>query len=411
MANDDRDDAAALGRYADHILDATGSHEPFVGDLDPALVATVRLLQTTGRRPAPAGARARVWNRLAAKASTGSCDPTIPDQKEVPMNATLQPLRYYPTRGDREAMTMGRRQPWPLGLVRRVSTGVATAALLAVTLAAIVAAYALPGGDSEGSRSVITSPATSQPGAVPTMAGYTIPTSGVIGTSMIRTSQLTFSTEHGLAITLYGWRVALSTSFSLPAGKVAAGSPLAADFVTGGTYRATFDRAVTVSRRGLLGGVIAPGFEAIPAGATVELLPGDSVTYPVGAKRTVANPLATVDLLVKTAMIAPLAESGVATPAPDDLSALLGEVGARIPRGVEARSIGFGTTQPYTIQTDVAAVLYWEAFYSTPDQPLPAPDLGDPNTHRVIGPAAASPGEQAGQDPEYAPSIRWEPRG
>jgi len=96
--------------------------------------------------------------------------------------------------------------------------------------------------------------------------------------------------------TVYG---GASVSFRAPTSPVAG---VAVDFVLDGAYVATFDAVVTVTPA-YVPQVMIPVYTPLAAGEPVELTGDDIVSYEVGTKRTVSNPLAGTPLTLKTVLI------------------------------------------------------------------------------------------------------------
>lgn len=96
--------AAALSRYADHILGPRDAPPMIDPAFDPELTATIRRLAAINQRPAPADVRERVWRQVAPH-TTASSGSSTRDVKGMPMPALTYPL---PGRG-------ARRMPVPSG--------------------------------------------------------------------------------------------------------------------------------------------------------------------------------------------------------------------------------------------------------------------------------------------------------
>jgi len=73
-------------------------------------------------------------------------------------------------------------------------------------------------------------------------------------------------------------------------------SGFALDFVVGGAYQGVFSTQVTISRSGGI-------YEYPAAGTMIELARGDTVSYAIGAKEQMTNPLNAIVLKVKTVVV------------------------------------------------------------------------------------------------------------
>lgn len=75
----------------------------------------------------------------------------------------------------------------------------------------------------------------------------------------------------------------------------------ASDFILDGAYIAEFDAPVLVERTTWV--LDSTPVTVIPAGQQVELVRGDSVSYPLGSKRALTNPMITTALRIKTVYV------------------------------------------------------------------------------------------------------------
>lgn len=146
MDMDDEDRrASALSDFTDALLaGGAPAHSP-AGDLDVELAATVRTLHRLGRRPAPIGARARIWERATtdtasrsgrgARSASGRVHPLVPLPGEALLKSVAEPSRP-PDAAPNKAASPHR--------LRRLGAVAATTGLLAATLVVAVLATRLP---------------------------------------------------------------------------------------------------------------------------------------------------------------------------------------------------------------------------------------------------------------------------
>lgn len=118
------------------------------------------------------------------------------------------------------------------------------------------------------------------------------------------------------AFEMQGWTIDPGQSVSLVATSSTPVRGIGVDIVTGGAYAATFSGPVTVSRTGPLN----TSFEYPAPGTRVELSKGDGVSYALGTRTVISNPLESAPLLFKSLVFAPKLKGGAAaTPAPESI--------------------------------------------------------------------------------------------
>ncbi len=96
---------------------------------------------------------------------------------------------------------------------------------------------------------------------------------------------------------LQSWSLQANASLANQLLETATGAVV--DFVTDGTYSATFSEPVRVGKKGYQG----TRFSTIEPGQPVELVSGDSVTYPLGSLVELRNPLTSREVEFKRGVI------------------------------------------------------------------------------------------------------------
>lgn len=210
--------------------------------------------------------------------------------------------------GKDQRRSPGARHLVPLAPTLRRSAwrSLATAALLVVTLLGAYFAILVP-NDANERPPLASAPARTVPGATPTLAERCETTDWYFGCSvLIQLVGHNFINLPGIdepdrdvrQVQLQGWAIAPGASLvGADAGDAARG--VVVDVVLAGAYVATFDVPVIVSPGGVTNEVI----QYLDAGAMVELVRGDSVSYQLGGLVEVHNPLSGQRVELKRAVI------------------------------------------------------------------------------------------------------------
>lgn len=403
MKRDPRDDPARIARLWDAAIGRGSLNQT---DADHDLLRTVRALHASDDTPLPDTVfahrlEARVKQQWIAQAGNQMVHLSMSPDRELPPS----------TFGHQERSVAN-----PVNRLRaRRFLGVfATIVLILITISGTFLTLDRARDQTDPTPSTIAGAVGTETPGEPD--GY----SEVAAIVNIPKDKIAFASDQGWAVSLYGWELTPDASFTSRPNRTVDDQLVAADIVTGGVYRGAFDTEVTILHRPLIGNVPRADWiwsTDIPAGVTFELMPGEAVIYPAAAQRGVANALGSIPLTLMTVVVGPNS-AAIGTPTVT-LPFYETELTSGLwPEGVEFRYLGFGTTPPVSPDesSQFAATIYLNAITSTPGQPLPQPEFGDPDTHPVIWPADLAPGvagpnDGVGRPPQYGISIRWTPRG
>jgi hypothetical protein len=186
--------------------------------------------------------------------------------------------------------------------------GIATAALLVVTLVGAYFAFLGPQGESGGTPTVpaVAPAASPSPDSAESYLcesadpyfGCAFNALRLVGSGGIWSPNLSDAAREARQVQLQGWAVAPgSTITGIDGSSETTG--VVVDVVLSGIYVATFDVPVVVN----LGGITEGMIQYLDPGTTVELGSGDAVTYQLGGLTDLHNPLSVRRLEFKRAVV------------------------------------------------------------------------------------------------------------
>jgi hypothetical protein len=302
----------------------------------------------------------------------------------IPDNGVVLPIPSATTPGNHTvgSTSADRFIRWP----RMLFAFVATAALLTLTLGGIYLTIVNPESGGPGSHPngsiAAASPGTGTPTGSPSdIAGWYGGTlSGgnrVISHSTFMIQQFPADQLDVSNAQLQSWSLQPGAVMTFEGNETGEIRGLAVDSPTSGTYAAVYDSPVVVSR----GEVNGWSYEQISAGTSIEIDAGDSVTYVLGTKRTISNPLSLTVLEFKSALF----HNNVLPNIPTAVGVAIVVDGD----GTLLRPLGTNTNGP------VVSLMY---NFMRPGYPLPDNLYG---FHLVIGPVAGW------EDPLYQGYTLW----
>jgi hypothetical protein len=251
--------AEALDRYWDAVL--SGSHQAVPAEVDETPVTLIRQLQALGMSPGMEEARGRIWERLTHRSRR--------ELDDMSMNTTA----VLPSAGPAMGMsgrvdTFPEARPRPHGAPdrpRRMMTQFATAALILLTLVASFVAFrgSHPGRTDDGlmpMAALIASPATPNP----------LAPSGVTAVTLVETTLPAEALPRGV------------TGCALDLSDIPPESDTTWDVFQNVNLRYVLSGEITV-RSNSAAQVLRAGsdgaWEAVSAGTTMTLAPGDAVLF------------------------------------------------------------------------------------------------------------------------------------
>jgi hypothetical protein len=282
-----------------------------------------RLVENPGRGIEAGGNSSELFRAAAVTHARDATDPEADPrpaflsrlENQLAMNASDAVLPFMtvpnalaPSRDQHSRNEVRTKRRFSLSLRHPAIGGVATAALLIVTMLGAYLAFIAPGGGRNGTPTV---PAV-QPGASPSPEmNWTnkcdrgpyydcINYLDFAGSGYISRSALSGPAREAREVQLQDWVISPGTEVATVADSVHA-SGVVVDFVLTGAYVASFNASVVVSRAWTSGG--GATIEQPNPGTTVELGRGDTVTYEVGELTEVRNPLSVQPLQFKRAVI------------------------------------------------------------------------------------------------------------
>lgn len=286
-----------------------------------------------------------------------------------------------PTPPPRQAVPDRARRRWDRPL--RGLGAVATAALIIIGLAIGYLAFSAlpPGGDGNRETAQFLAPASPEASPAPCVKECPDywPAAGparLVGHVVTNNRVLS---RPGLRVTkaqLQDWTVAPGATIEVPADGASRLQGAIVDVVLDGIYAVTIDGPAVISRNA---DPVRRLYEYPEAGTTVELGRGDTIAYPAGRARTIANPLSTTALHFKSAVFY---EGNVALTRPADPQ----------PAGLRVRVEGDGTI-PAPIADSLNSEVVVELDYIQIITGTTLPDRrGD--QYRVIGPVDPQAGPE-----------------
>jgi hypothetical protein len=354
----DRDEAERLSLgWNALVLGATGAIEMLDAD-DTAVIRRLGEL-------APAVRPRRIFvDRLKEQLMDATVStPAAGLARPEPLLAVLRPEVIVPRRGR-----------WWWDGSRRGLGVVATLALVAVTMLGGYLAISSYGSGDDGQRGAIVDLADGTPEAAtdrwPDCANYGLSCPAVqqLANGFINKRDLSAADLVASNVQLQDWSVEPGARVELAGDATSGVHGGVVDFVVQGVYVVTVDGPAVISRARLpwQGNV-----EYVTPGTVAELAQGDSISYPAGRARTIANPLSTVTLRVKSAVFS-TSDAALTRPADPQPAGVRVEVNGE---GVLPRPLADYQSNEVNVMLDYIQV--WEGI------PLPEVRYGQ---QRVIGP-------------------------